>query len=151
MLGNHEFFPNDQMMEEGGAKECRDESPFQELCANALFLVGGYNSAQLNYSHLPYINMYTPAGASRHQIVHFAQGVNHGQFRMFDYGMFGNLAKYGVMIPPSYDLKKVTAPVALHYGDNDWLAAVRVWEFCLFFFYIIRIESYLAFVSSAGC
>lgn len=151
MLGNHEFFPNDQMMEEGGAKECRDESPFQEMCANSLFLVGGYNSAQLNYTHLPIINMYTPAGASRHQIVHFAQGVNHGQFRMFDYGMFGNLAKYGVMIPPSYDLKKVTAPVALHYGDNDWLAAVRV---CKIFFYerhAFYIQNLISFFINTGC
>lgn len=30
---------------------------------------------------------------------------------------------YGSIFPPSYDLSKVTAPVALLYSHNDWLAA----------------------------
>lgn len=128
MLGIHEFFPSNKMMKKGGYFTCRDESIFQELCANALFLIGGYNSAQLNRTMLPEILKYTPAGSSRHQLVHYGQEVNSGKFRMFDFGMFGNLAKYGSMKPPKYDLSKITAPVALHYGDNDWLAAVKVIE-----------------------
>lgn len=44
---------------------------------------------------------------------------------MFDYGMTKNLVKYGQLSPPSYDLGAVTAPVFLHYSDNDWLAAVK--------------------------
>jgi len=31
---------------------------------------------------------------------------------------------YGQFTPPDYDLRKVTAPVALFYSENDWLAAI---------------------------
>lgn len=126
MLGMHEFFPSNKMMKKGGYFLCRDESIFQSVCANVLFLIAGYNSEQLNRTMLPDILYNTPAGAATDQLVHYGQEVNSGKFRMYDHGMFGNLNKYGSMSPPSYDLNKVTAPVALHYSDNDWLAAVKV-------------------------
>lgn len=45
---------------------------------------------------------------------------------ILDYGMFVNQIKYGRLTPPDYDLKKITAPIALHYSDNDWLSGVKV-------------------------
>ena len=47
------------------------------------------------------------------------------RFCAFDYGD-GNQDIYGQETPPDYDLTKVTAPVALYWGDNDWLAAQTV-------------------------
>lgn len=44
---------------------------------------------------------------------------------MFDFGLTKNLLKYGSFSPPDYNLKAVTAPVFLHYSDNDWMAAVK--------------------------
>lgn len=32
------------------------------------------------------------------------------------------MKEYGRPTPPSYNLKKVTAPVYLHYSRNDWLS-----------------------------
>jgi hypothetical protein len=40
--------------------------------------------------------------------------------------MLDNMFIYGQFTPPDYDLRKVTAPVALHYSENDWLAAIVV-------------------------
>ena len=40
--------------------------------------------------------------------------------------MIDNLYTYGQFTPPDYDLSKVTAPVALYYSQNDWLAAEEV-------------------------
>lgn len=125
MLGMHEFFPSSKMMKQGGYFLCRDQSVFQVVCANVLFLIAGYNSEQLNRTMLPDILYNTPAGAATDQLVHYGQEVNSGKFRMYDQGMFGNLNRYGSMSPPNYDLGKVKAPVALHYSDNDWLAAVK--------------------------
>ena len=51
--------------------------------------------------------------------------MNSGKFRSFDHGVTKNLLKYGSLFPPTYDLKAVTAPVFLHYSDNDWMAAVK--------------------------
>jgi len=72
---------------------------------------------------LPVILGHTPAGASTHTLIHFAQGVNSLEFRPFDYGKEKNLVIYGSDEPPPYNLSKVTAPVALYWADNDWLAA----------------------------
>jgi len=123
MLGIYEFFPSNKMMTKGGQALCKNESPFQFVCVNALFLICGYNSEQLDRDLLPEILENMPAGASVNQLVHYGQEVNSGKFRMYDYGYFGNKKRYGSGSPPDYDLKKITAPVALHYGDNDWLAA----------------------------
>lgn len=69
--------------------------------------------------------MFVVSGASVDQLVHYGQGVNSGKFRRYDYGLVLNLIRYGSLTPPDYDLKAVTAPVFLHYSDNDWLAAVK--------------------------
>ncbi|XP_055678100.1 lipase 3-like [Lutzomyia longipalpis] len=46
-------------------------------------------------------------------------------FRQFDYGPAGNLKKYGSITPPNYPLERMTAPISLHYADNDWVIAVE--------------------------
>lgn len=126
MMGINEFLPSSDLMTQGGGLLCRDTSSIQELCANVLFLIGGFNSEQLNRSTIPAILENTPAGASVGQLVHYAQGVNSARFRQYDHGLIGNMQRYGSTSPPDYPLGRVTAPVALHFSDNDWLAAVVV-------------------------
>lgn len=75
---------------------------------------------------LPTILGHVPAGASVRTLIHYAQGINSGKFRKFDYGRKQNLEKYGTADPPEYDLSKVTAPVAFYWGENDWLGAKPV-------------------------
>lgn len=62
LFGAYEFLPSNDMMIKGGQLVCKDESIFQEVCANALFLLCGFNSPQLNRSLLPEIIANTPAG-----------------------------------------------------------------------------------------
>jgi lysosomal acid lipase/cholesteryl ester hydrolase len=125
MMGVYEFMPSNDMMEKGGYFICRDESPFQEVCANVLFLIGGFNSEQLNRTMIPAILQNTPAGAAVRQLTHYGHGVNSGKFRMYDWGLVENMQRYGSASPPDYNLNQVTARVFLHYGDNDWLAHTR--------------------------
>lgn len=49
-----------------------------------------------------------------------------GAFRQYDFGMLLNLSKYGSFKPPDYDLSAVTVPIAMFYGDNDWLVSGKV-------------------------
>jgi len=125
MMGIHEFFPANKLMRKGGQLICQAESPFSNLCMNVLFLICGFNSEQHDAHLIPEILENTPAGVSVNQMLHYGQEINSGKFRMWDYGFFGNRKHYGKSSPPDYDLKKVTAPIALHYSDNDWLAAVK--------------------------
>lgn len=48
LLGVYEFLPNSETMARLGQSACRDEAFFQSLCSSVLFLIGGFNSAQLN-------------------------------------------------------------------------------------------------------
>lgn len=45
-------------------------------------------------------------------------------FQRYDYGRTINLKKYGSTDPPNYPLHRIVAPVALHYGSNDFFAPV---------------------------
>jgi len=122
-LGAYEFLPSTALMEFLGATLCHQYSPIQAICSNVLFLVAGFNTDQLNTTMLPVILGHTPAGASAHTVVHYAQGVNSGLFRQFNHGKAKNLELYGRETPPEYDWTKITCPVALYWGENDWLGA----------------------------
>lgn len=131
-------YSNDMLID-GGKFVCQDSSPFKEVCANALFLLCGFNSDQLDRNLLPQILENTPAGETRRilminqfsilcyikfsgssvdQLVHYAQGINSAKFAMFDYGWTKNMLVYGSLSPPSYNLGAITAPVYLHYSEK---------------------------------
>ena len=44
----------------------------------------------------------------------------------YNYGAKENLRRYGQREPWIYDLKRVTAPVYIYYGDNDLISTPKV-------------------------
>ncbi|KAJ3658403.1 hypothetical protein Zmor_010142 [Zophobas morio] len=122
LIGIREFLPSNDFMSLGGNILCGDDSLTQVLCTNALFAICGFSPKEMNGTLLPIMSGHTPAGASTKQFLHYAQEINSGHFRRYDYGMVGNLQKYGSIWAPDYDLKKITAPVYIHYSNNDWLS-----------------------------
>nr|XP_022911984.1 lipase 3-like [Onthophagus taurus] len=123
LIGIAEFLPDIEFLGSIGKVFCKDGAIFQEVCAGVIFLIGGFDSEQLNRTMIPVIMTNTPAGAATKQLLHYAQDINSGEFRKYDYGLIQNLIKYGSVSPPSYNLNKITAPVAMIYSKNDWLAA----------------------------
>ncbi|KAG7296058.1 hypothetical protein JYU34_021155 [Plutella xylostella] len=124
-LGLGEMVPNNQIMTWAGQKMCMDEVKYQPLCSNILFLIGGWNENQHNATIMPVIMGHTPAGSSTRQFAHYGQGIADKQFRRYDLGRRKNRKRYGSRSPPTYDLKKITTPVFLHYSLSDPLAHVR--------------------------
>ncbi|CAH2104943.1 unnamed protein product [Euphydryas editha] len=122
LLGQNEFLANGKINELAGKSLCLEEAMTQSVCTNLLFLLCGYNEAQLNKTMLPVVLGHTPAGASTRQIIHFGQLYNSKKFRNFDHGWISNKLIYGTFKPPEYNLSAITAPIYLHYGDNDWLS-----------------------------
>lgn len=54
LFGIYEFLPNSEIMSLLGEAACRDQAWFQSMCSNVLFLIGGFNSEQMNsVSKLP--------------------------------------------------------------------------------------------------
>ncbi|XP_072947559.1 lipase 1-like [Epargyreus clarus] len=125
LVGIGEFLPNNNLMTWAGQTLCRDEVVFQAVCSNVMFVMGGWNREQHNTTMLPVKLGHTPAGASVRQLAHYGQGIDGKRFRRFDYGTIRNLRVYGRRNPPAYDLSKVTAPVFLHYSENDPFAHIN--------------------------
>ncbi|XP_014469105.1 PREDICTED: lipase 3-like [Dinoponera quadriceps] len=125
LIGQYEFAPTDEAMQKFQKLVCAKDAITQPLCSNVLFLITGFDYDQFDKALLPVILGHLPAGASTKQFVHYAQLINSGKFRQFDYGFFGNLGIYNSITPPKYDLTKIHVPIALHYSTNDWLSNVR--------------------------
>ncbi|KAL6417528.1 hypothetical protein ACFW04_012682 [Cataglyphis niger] len=104
---------------------CEPSLVQQEFCANIMFLVFGYDYEQFNYTLLPIILNHNPAGASAKTMIHYAQGIQSGKFRQYDYGRAKNLLIYNSMEPPDYDLANIKVPIALFYANNDWLVSTE--------------------------
>ncbi|CAB3259881.1 unnamed protein product [Arctia plantaginis] len=125
IVGHGEFLPSSQVFTWAGEVLCRDKAMFQSMCSNILFLIGGWDEAQHNATIMPVITGHVPAGSSIRQLAHYGQSISGKEFLRYNQGnIVENLKAYGSFSPPAYDLSKITAPVYLHYGDNDPLAAV---------------------------
>ncbi|KAJ6645638.1 Lipase 3 [Pseudolycoriella hygida] len=104
---------------------CKDGSWLQPLCSGSMYLVGGFNTKQMNRTMLPVIKGHTPAGAAIKQFVHYGQGIQSGLFRQYDFGFISNYFKYGSLSPPQYNLTNIVAPTTFYYSSNDWLSDPR--------------------------
>lgn len=80
-------------------------------------LSGNFNKSRLSvyFSHFP-------SGTSTRNMVHFAQMIQSKNVKMFDYGKLKNLLYYNQTEAPLYDLRAMTTPTALYYGELDRLA-----------------------------
>ena len=74
-LGLGEFFPSNWFMDLLADLFC-DESWLQAICESVIFLMCGFDQAQLNETLLDTIVHHTPAGASTFTILQYAQEVS---------------------------------------------------------------------------
>lgn len=96
-----------------------------EFCYGGFFnpLIGPHLSG-IESSFFDVIMGHFPAGTSKKNLIHYSQIGLRGPFAKYDYGTVKNLEKYGSFVPPSYDLKKVTAKVVLVSGLNDMVSTI---------------------------
>ncbi|XP_023235799.1 uncharacterized protein LOC111635160 [Centruroides sculpturatus] len=121
VLGHKEFLPNDFITELFAQTACNVDV-VRSICSNIYFLISGYDFSQLNESRLDVYFSHFPAGTSTKNIIHYGQLINSEKFRMFDYGLFGNLRKYKQFQPPNYDCNKIKTPIAIFWSLNDLVA-----------------------------
>nr|XP_018906038.1 PREDICTED: gastric triacylglycerol lipase-like [Bemisia tabaci] len=104
---------------------CIANSTNENICKNFMFIIFGYDEKQMDESLIPVFLGHTPAGSSVKVMNHYAQEIDSGHFRQFDYhSPKQNLRHYNSVTPPKYDLNQITVPISLHYSSNDALAAV---------------------------
>lgn len=120
-LGGGEFLPSNFIMDLLASYVC-DSSSLEAVCESVLFILGGFDEAQMNQTMLETITHHTPAGTSTSTIVHYAQEINSKKFAKYDFGKKGNREAYGQDHPPEFSIEAVKVPVATYWSQNDWLA-----------------------------
>ncbi|CAG9826897.1 unnamed protein product [Diabrotica balteata] len=101
---------------------CGNGMKFQELCADLLFILTGFDTDELDRSDITKFFSSFPAGISVKELNHILQWKLNGLFSQYDYGMIKNEQIYNSIKPPIYDLSNMTVPVALFYGKNDLIS-----------------------------
>jgi len=66
------------------------------------------------------------------------------KFQAYDYGDIDNYKQYGQATPIMYELEKVTAPLALFYGDNDMVTRKAVRSLLIFMQKHLLVEKYVS-------
>ncbi|KAF7282447.1 hypothetical protein GWI33_002675 [Rhynchophorus ferrugineus] len=123
MIGLNQFLPNDKLLK-FLAYDCELLHIDQAICENILFILCGFDKAELNQDILPVIFSKLPSGTSTKTVLHYSQEIkNGGVFRNYDYGTKGNMEMYGTTKPPKFNVSNIEVPVYFMYGMNDWLAS----------------------------
>ncbi|XP_055590287.1 lipase 3-like [Uranotaenia lowii] len=89
----------------------------EQILMNVWYYFGYHNS--IDRKLIPEIMKYSPAGASIHQLIHYAQLYRVKDFQQYDYGNRENMRHYGVNPPSLYPLHYIRVPMSLYYSDSD--------------------------------
>ncbi|XP_030920536.1 lipase member M-like [Geospiza fortis] len=91
-----------------------------EVCADGIFLVGGFDRNNLNMSRLDVYLSHFPDYTSVKNFLHWGQTAKTAEFKQFDYGL-RNIEKYNQRRPPTYQIEAMRVPVAVWSGGHDWV------------------------------
>ncbi|KAG8180328.1 hypothetical protein JTE90_016362 [Oedothorax gibbosus] len=119
LLGINEVLKSDGIMSYVSQYLCDTE--LRGACEFIIFIGTGFDLWQLNTTRLGVYSHHTPAGTSVKCYIHYGQLVKSRKFTKYDYGSKNEL-HYNQSTPPEYDVSKITTPVALMWGENDYLA-----------------------------
>ncbi|KAB0791274.1 hypothetical protein PPYR_03074 [Photinus pyralis] len=108
--GIYELFPRGGILSVVGQVLCRKGAITRSLCVSMVFAVVGRNNEQFNYTLFPEALNYYPSGSSFNVMTHL--------YDIFAARRFGPISGD---TSEEYDMKMVTAPVALYYADGDAL------------------------------
>jgi len=122
-FGDGELLPSSTIIDCLASLYCQNPAT-QGLCSELIFLLAGFDSDQLNTTLIDSFMHHSPAGTSSRTLLHILQMVKSGEFHGYDWGSHhANQEHHGENGIPNYMLYNVESPVAVYYGDNDWLAA----------------------------
>ncbi|KAK3097925.1 hypothetical protein FSP39_014569 [Pinctada imbricata] len=94
-----------------------------KVCNSVASLIMGFDVKHANFSRAAVYLTHVMEGTSTKNMIHFAQGVKHDKFQMYDYGSSReNMKHYNQSTPPDYPVQNINIPVALFTGPNDLLA-----------------------------
>ncbi|XP_064551363.1 lipase 3 [Drosophila montana] len=124
IFGIYEFPPEREVWRELNYNLC--SFAFRNTCTYLIMQLMGVDFEQLNSTLVPILLGQYPAGSSVKSFGHYSQQVSSGGFIKYDYeNPYINQRRYGSAKPPAYKLANINCKVALYYGQNDVLTAVK--------------------------
>ena len=72
--------PSNWFMDFIAAFACGDNKPLEFVCENIVFLLCGYDQAQMNATMMSTVASHIPAGTSSYTVIHYAQEIKSGWF-----------------------------------------------------------------------
>merc|ERR1712121_434670 len=84
-LGIGEFLPNNWIMNWLADHVCSDNY-LEFICENVVFLIAGFDEAQMNRTMLPSVVSHLPSGTSTYTVLQYAQEIKKEIFGGFDWG-----------------------------------------------------------------
>ncbi|XP_072399745.1 gastric triacylglycerol lipase-like [Diabrotica undecimpunctata] len=103
---------------------CKEQSYFLTICYHGMETIGTHHSELIDKELVPVIISAVPRQSAM-QLFHYLQIAKKGIFAQYDYGAIKNLQRYNKSTPPVYDLNKVTACIAIFYGEKDDIITVK--------------------------
>ncbi|KAH8287796.1 hypothetical protein KR018_000331 [Drosophila ironensis] len=123
-FGIHEVPPENEVWRRLSYQIC--SFAFRNTCDYLILEIMGVDYQQFNTSLVPLFLGHTPSGTSLKSLEHYAQLARSGGFYKFNYqNAWENRRRHGSDTAPQYNLTEVDCKVALHYGKNDRLTAVK--------------------------
>ncbi|KAJ8667194.1 hypothetical protein QAD02_008856 [Eretmocerus hayati] len=117
--GIKELFPRSQATADFLNRTCRRSQRLREMCLYTL----GFDQNISDIDPVMESFYHFPAGTSSRTFYHFHQNMLAGKLQMYDYGTIGNLAHYGRLSPPVYNLQNIETPIVMIYSKGDKIAA----------------------------
>ncbi|XP_036351668.1 gastric triacylglycerol lipase isoform X2 [Ochotona princeps] len=122
IFGDKIFFPQNFFDKFLATQVCTRET-LNAICSNALFIICGFDSKNLNMSRLDVYVAHNPAGTSVQNMLHWTQAVKSGNFQAFDWGNpVLNIEHFNQPTPPYYNVTAMNVPTAVWSGGQDLLA-----------------------------
>lgn len=104
-------------------KICGPTPPQKLLCLDLAGQVYGDDKEGFEVKRFPTFLHHFPGGSSFKDVAHYAQLIMSHKFARYNWGVIGNLQKYGSVLPPDYNLAKIRSKSMVFFtGINDFLA-----------------------------
>ncbi|XP_077206481.1 lipase member M-like [Paroedura picta] len=97
---------------------------WDKICSKLLFMAGGIDQNNVNMSRMDVYAAHLPGCTSLKNLLHWAQVIQSGALKPFDYGS-KNIEKYNQTIPPSYKVKDMKVPTVIWSGGQDIVASPK--------------------------
>ncbi|XP_053618103.1 gastric triacylglycerol lipase-like [Plodia interpunctella] len=121
---NIEILANGGLFQTAGNFLCGFSDVEYPFCTFLLFSVLGFNKFNIKPDVLKVLPGHVPAGTSLKDFIRWGQIRKNG-FTKYDYGIKGNLVKYGEKIPPEFDLSAVSMKWVFLASLNDFVGDPR--------------------------